>query len=202
MAKALLVLPFLAAPFLAPKVVDFDLKDPKGVNALTFHLDGGLEPFAGTANEITGSVSLDLDEPAKSSGKVVVAAKSVTMPLPAMSDNMQGEFCLDTDNHPWIVFLLKSLKNVKKSGETITATAVGDFTLRGVTKTIEVPVKAVRYVDGSTERTGGTVKGDLLRVTTEFTIKRLDYGVGKTLSPALCSDEVTVRMAIAGTQIP
>lgn len=200
-AAAALATLLVAGLATAPRVTTFDLKDPKGVNSLTFHLDGGMEPFAGTATDLSGSVILDLDKPEASTGTVVIATKSVTMGLAPMSDNMQSEFCFDADNHPTIQFKLTSLKNVKKEGETIKADATGEFTLRGVTKTITVPVTAVRLPRAAKSRMGKGPDGDLLRVVTNFTIDRFDHKVGTTLPKELCSAEVAVRISIIGTAL-
>ena len=71
--------------------VTFDFKDPKGVNAIAFHLDSLLEPISGTANGITGSVSFDPSNPAATSGTIVVATPSLTVTNSTMRDHLLSD---------------------------------------------------------------------------------------------------------------
>ena len=76
--------------------------------------------------------------------------------------------------------------------------AKGKFTLKGVTKDIEVPVK-FSYLPGKlSDRSNGSMKGDLLVIRSDFTIIRSDYKIkpGKNLDKV--ADEVDVKLAIAG----
>jgi polyisoprenoid-binding protein YceI len=47
-------------------------------------------------------------------------------------------------------------------------------------------------------RTGGKMEGDLLVIRTEFTIKRTDYGINPGAPTDKVSDEVVIKLAIAG----
>ena len=59
-------IPLLAAALLAPAVAapqTFDFKDPKGVNNATFRLDAPLETINGSANGISGTLTVDPSKP-------------------------------------------------------------------------------------------------------------------------------------------
>ena len=66
MKKATLttLLSLTLAGTLASAPQTFDFKDPKGVNAIQFHLDSVLEPISGTASGISGTVTFDPANPA------------------------------------------------------------------------------------------------------------------------------------------
>ena len=89
--------------------VSFDFKDPKGVNALQFSLDSVLEPIAGTAGGVSGTVSFDPANPAATSGKIVVATKSLVVPNATMTEHMLGNNWLDGAAKPEIIFQLSKL---------------------------------------------------------------------------------------------
>ena len=156
----------------------FDFKDPKGVNAIQFTLDSLLEPIAGTASDVFGTVSFDIADVASTAGKVEVDAKSLKTPNSTMNDHIVGPKWLDAAKNPEISFAFSKLTDVKSVGANQwTATATGKFTLKGVTKEITVPVKLNYLADALEKRTKPGNKGDLLVVRGEFSVQRGDYGI-------------------------
>ena len=173
---SLLSLSVAGAAFAAP--LSFDFKDPKGVNAIQFHLDSLLEPIAGTAGGVTGTVSFDPANPGATAGKIVVATSSLTVSNSMMTEHLQGANWLDVANNPEIVFELSQLADIQTAGNTTSATATGKLTLKGVTKEISVPVKLTHLAGAFGKRINKPeLGGDLLVIRGEFTINRADYGI-------------------------
>jgi polyisoprenoid-binding protein YceI len=180
-------------------IKQFELQDGKGANGISFGMLDGLEPLVGTGNDVRGTVILNMDEPAKSSGKVIIGIKALKVTSEVMSGNMMGEWCLDADKFPEAMFVVKSAKitkNDKKKMEMI-GEVTGDFTAKGVTKEIKVPVVA-KYVPGGIKERFGEAEGDLLMIKANFSFNRFDYNIGKAVKEQLLSNKVDVRLNIAG----
>lgn len=184
------------AAFAAPQ--SFDFKDPKGVNNAVFKLDAPLEAINGSANGVSGTVEFDAANPAATTGKIVIAAESLTVPNGMMKEHMHGGQWLDVAKFKEITFEAKSLKNVKTTGDITTADASGSFTLHGVTKEITVPVKLTYLKDKLSQRVPNT-PGDLLVIRSTFTIKRTDYGINPGAPTDKVTDEIEVTLSIAGS---
>ncbi|MDQ5977389.1 MAG: YceI family protein [Verrucomicrobiota bacterium] len=177
----------------------FDFKDPKGVNAIQFHLDSVLEPISGTASGITGTVSFDPANPAATTGKIVVATNSLTVSNAMMTDHLRGDRWLNAPVNPEISFELAKLDNVKTSGNDTTATAVGKLSIKGVTKDVSVPVKLTYLAGAFGKRINKPeVGGDLLVVRGEFTINRSDYGINPGQMEDKVNPEIKLTLAIVG----
>lgn len=178
----------------------FDFKDPKGVNAIQFSLDSMLEPISGTANGVTGTVSFDPANPAATSGKIVVATKSLGVTNSMMTEHLHGTHWLDAAANPEISFELVSLDGVTTNGNVTTATAHGKFSLKGVTKEIKVPVKLTFLADAFGKRINKPeVKGDLLVIRGEFSISRGDYGIQPGKNEDKVNPEIKLSIAIVGS---
>jgi polyisoprenoid-binding protein YceI len=193
------ILSLATAGVLSAAPLSFDFKDPKGVNAVQFHLDSLLEPIAGTAAGVTGTVLFDPAAPAATTGKIVVATSSLTVANSMMSDHIRGKDWLDAAANPEITFELTKLADVKTAGTTTTATATGKFTLKGVTKELSVPVKLTYLVDALGKRTKPEYKGDLLVVRGEFTINRGDYGIQPGKNEDKVNAEIKLSLALVGS---
>ena len=183
--------------FAAP--VSFDFKDPKGVNAISFHLDSLLEPISGTANGITGTVDFDPAQPAKLSGKIVVSTPSLKVTNDTMREHLLSDGWLNAAANPEIVFEIKDLKMAQTEGNTTTGTAVGLFSLKGVTKEISVPVK-ITYLEGAFGKriNKPELGGALLVVRGEFSISRSDYGIRPGQNEDKVADEIELSLALVG----
>jgi polyisoprenoid-binding protein YceI len=199
-----LLLPSLLAISLAGALTAaptaFDFKDPKGVNAIQFHLDSVLEPISGHANAVTGTVTFDPANVGATSGKIVVATNSLTVSNGTMTEHLHGKNWLDVDVYPEITFELTKLENIKTTGNDTTATATGKFSLKGVTKQISVPVKLTYLAGAFGKRINKPeVGGDLLVIRGEFTIVRGDYGIQPGKNEDKVNTEIKLSLGIVGS---
>ena len=198
------ILPFLAAfsltSSLAAAPISFDFKDPKGVNAIQFSLDSVLEPIAGTASGITGKVSFDPANPGATTGKIVVATKSLVVPNSMMNEHLLGNNWLNAPANPEITFELTTLEGAKTAKNVTSATATGKFTLKGVTKEIKVPVTLTYLADSFGKRINKPeIKGDLLVLRGEFTVTRGDYGIQPGQTEDKVNTEIKLSLAVVGS---
>jgi polyisoprenoid-binding protein YceI len=151
----------------------FDFKDPKGVNNAVFKLDAPLEQINGTASGVSGTVSFDPANPSGITGKIIVAAKSLTVGNSMMQDHMHGDKWLDVAKHPEISFEIGSVKNTKTTGDVTTADVTGKFSLKGVTKELTV-------------------------VRANFTLKRSDFNIQPGQNEDKVSNDIEINLAVAG----
>lgn len=192
----LIALLFVTASGLAEPLT-FDFKDPKGVNNAAFKLDAPLESVNGSANGISGTVQFDPADPSTTSGKIVVDAKTLMVPNPMMKQHLHSDMWMDTARYPEIRFETKELKNVKTSGINTTAEVTGKLTIRGTTREITVPVKFTYLKDKLSQRVPN-LKGDLLVIRANFTIKRADFGINSGQMEDKVSDEIELTLSVAG----
>jgi polyisoprenoid-binding protein YceI len=183
------------AVYAAPQ--SFDFKDPKGVNNAVFKLDAPLESINGSASGISGTVSFDPENPAATTGKIIVATDSMTVPNPMQKGHMLSDKWLDAAKYPEISFEAKSLANVKTDGKVTTADVIGTFTLHGVSKEITTPVKLTYLKDKLSERVPN-LKGDLLVIRANFVIHREDFNIQKGQYEDKVANEISLSLSIAG----
>src|SRR5580698_693272 len=96
----LVSLTLATAAYAAPE--SFDFKDPKGVNNAVFKLDAPLESVNGSANGISGTVTFDPENPGATTGKIVIASESLTVPNPMQKEHLHGPNWLDVAKYPAI----------------------------------------------------------------------------------------------------
>jgi polyisoprenoid-binding protein YceI len=185
---------FTALPVAA---ATFDFKDPKGVNNATFMLDAPLEAIQGSASGISGTVAYDPEKPESTTGKIVIASSSLRVGNPMMQQHLEGPKWLEVTKHPEITFEAKEVKNVKKSGDNVTADLAGTFTLKGVSKDLTVPVKFTYLKDKLGQRVPNQ-KGDLLVIRANFSIKRSDFALNAGQMEDKVADQIDLALSIAG----
>ncbi len=177
--------------------VTYDFADPKGVNNVVFMLDAPLESINGTAAGISGTITVDQEDPTSATGTIIVDAKSLTVPNPVMQEHMHGEKWLKTGEHEKITYEIKSLKDVEKDGDKGSATAVGTFTLMGVSKDMEIPI-LIHHLPGRLKERGGDVDGDLVVIRSEFTVNRSEFGIQPGENVDKVAEEIKLSLSLAG----
>lgn len=189
----------IATTSIAFGATTFDFKDPKGVNAISFHLDSLLEPISGNAAGISGSVDFDPTNPAATKGIIEVATSSLTVPNDTMREHLLSPGWIDAGSHPTITFEITGLDHIETDGNTTTAHASGKFTLKGVTKEVTVPVKLTHLEGAFGKRINKPeVGGDLLVVRGDFSVSRAEFGIKPGQNEDKVADEVELSIAIVG----
>ena len=176
--------------------IKFDFRDSKKVNNVVFLMDAPLESINGTATGVSGTVSFDPAKPAATTGKIVLATSSLHVDNPLMKKHMLDEGWMHVSKFPTIEFVAVKMTNVNTSGTTIIATIAGKLTVKGVTKKVSVPVR-LTYLKGMLIKRN-RVPGDLLVLRCDFTIKRSDYGINAGNNEEKVSDEIELKLRVAG----
>jgi polyisoprenoid-binding protein YceI len=102
------------------------------MNNAIFKLVAPLETINGSASHISGTVSFDPENPAATTGKIVVATESMIVPNPLQKEHMHSANWLDVAKYPEITFEAKAFANVKTETNVTTADVTGTFTFHGV----------------------------------------------------------------------
>ena len=194
----LLTLTLATAAYAAPE--SFDFKDPKGVNNIVFSLDAPLESVNGSASGVTGTVLFDPENPAATTGKIVVASESLIVPNPMQKEHLHSANWLDVAKYPEITFEVKSFADTKTEGSVTSANVTGSFSLHGVTKEITVPVKLTYLKDKLASRVPN-LKGDLLVLRANFNINREDFNIQKGQYEDKVSPTINLALSIAGAAV-
>jgi polyisoprenoid-binding protein YceI len=140
--------------------------------------------FNGRFDEISGTVTLDDQNPAQSAFDLKISASSVDTANPKRDNHIKSPDFLNAKQFPTITFKSKSVS----AGEKDVYEVQGDLTLHGVTKPITV--KVTRTGQGPGPRGGGSVVG----LESVFTVKRSDFGMSNMLQAL--GDEITITVGI------
>ena len=179
----------------------FDFSDPKGVNAVHLLLDTPLEPIAGMADGISGTVSFDPASPESSTGRIDVPAARIQFANPKMAEVVRTVDWLDVAQFPAVSYEIRSVANVKPVEGRMnewTGDLVGEMTIRGVTRPLTVHAR-VQYLPGKLGARVPGMTGDLLAVRAEFSIRRTDFGLKQDPEFLHVADEVQIRLAVVGS---
>ncbi len=149
----------------------------------------GLVDVPGYFRDFTGTVNFDAKDVTKSTVEFTAQATSVDTGVAGRDKHLRSADFFEVEKFAQITF--KSTK-VEKKGKGFILT--GDFTMKGVTKSISFPFNVVGFIKDA--KSGATRMG----ATAETVINRRDFGVnyGGNLpngSPML-SDNITVVLNI------
>jgi len=120
----------------------------------------------GSFNDVTGTVDIDAEDPAKSSANIAIQVASIDTRNADRDGHLRTNDFLDAENHPVITFVSTAAKLHRQESVTLT----GDLTIKGVTKSISIEFD---YQGAATDPFGNK------RLGFEGThiISRQDYGI-------------------------
>lgn len=148
-----------------------------GVEAAVYDIDPGHSTIGfavkhlqvgttrGGFGDYTGKIEYDESDLSKFNADVVIQAKSIDTKLEARDNHLRNPDFLDTDNNATITF--KNAKLEKRGEGTV---IVGDLTIRGVTKSVTIPVT----IAGPVKSPFGA---DVIGINGQTRINRQDFGV-------------------------
>jgi len=149
----------------------------------------GLSEVPGFFRDFKGAVNYNSDDITKSSVEFTAQAKSIDTGVSGRDNHLRTPDFFDVEKYPEITF--KSTK-VEKKGKSLIVT--GDFTMKGVTKSLTFPFQIAGWLPPD-DKSGGK-----MGIAAETTINRRDYGVnwGNNLPSgiAVVSDEVKIVLQI------
>jgi polyisoprenoid-binding protein YceI len=169
-----------ASPALAADYVIDTAKAHASINFRIKHL--GYSWLTGRFNDFAGTFSYDEAKPEASKVKVEINTDSVDSNHAERDKHLRSKEFLDTAAYPKAVFESTA---VKMNGDK--ATIIGNLTLHGVTKQIEI---AAQPVGGGADPWGGYRQG--FTGTTQFALK--DFGINFDLGPASQVVELTLNV--------
>jgi polyisoprenoid-binding protein YceI len=149
----------------------------------------GLIEVPGFFRDFTGEVNYNAADVTKSTVVFTAKATSVDTGVGARDNHLRTKDFFEVETYPEITF--KSTK-VEKKGKSWIVT--GDFTMKGVAKSISIPFDIVGWLPAD-ERSGGK-----MGIAAETTINRRDYGVnyGTNLPSGIAAvaDEIKIVLQI------
>jgi polyisoprenoid-binding protein YceI len=123
----------------------------------------GINNVKGRFKDFAGTVALDGKTIKEANGTIQVA--SIDTEVQQRDDHLRSPDFFDAMKHPTITF---KTKRVEQSGDQ--SVLIADFTMRGVTKEIRLPVRITGPVKDQT----GAVR---IGVSTKTKLDRKDYGI-------------------------
>ena len=151
-------------------------------------IKGGMSKVTGKFTDFSIEMVYDESNPENSSIKATIQMASIDTGIEDRDKHLRSGDFFEVAKFPQATFISKSME--EKDGKLI---ATGDFTLRGVSKEIEVPFIITGFTKSKNEE--GVTRVNL-GVSAEFTINRLDYGIKWQHSsvPNWVSNEITLEI--------
>lgn len=168
---------------------DYEI-DKKGMHAsIQFRVQHlGYSWLYGRFNDFDGKFSFDEAAPEKTSVEVTINTNSVDTNHAERDKHLRGDDFFDVAAFPEATFVSTSYTE----GEGGKGVLKGDFTLHGVTKTIEIAVESIGAGD---DPWGGYRRG----FEGKATFAMADYGIVKDLGPK--SKDVELILSIEGVKV-
>lgn len=142
----------------------------------------GISTVPGKFTDFAGVISYDEKDPSKSSVKVTIKTASIDTGNGSRDKDLRSENFFDVAKYPEITF---QSTNVKKSGDDWIAS--GTFTMKGVSKSIELPFT----VSGPVKDPWGSQR---IGVESSTKLKRSDYDI--TADKGLIGDDIKINLTV------
>jgi polyisoprenoid-binding protein YceI len=167
----------------------------KAHSEVTFQVRHLLTKVRGRFSDFSGTIHLDLQDPANASVSLTIAAASIDTNNADRDQHLRSDDFFAVATYPAITF--ESSRIVKTSSDLYDVT--GTLTIRGVARNITLPVA---YLGMATDPWGNARAG----FETELTINRKDYGLSWNAALEtggfLVGDDVRISLSVQAIAQP
>ena len=156
-------------------------------SSVSFQADhAGVSRVHGRFNQVSGSFTIDKDDPSKSSFELTIQTDSVDTNNKNRDNHLKSPDFFNAKQFPVITFKSTSVKATDGGYEV-----QGDLTMHGQSKPVSFVLKGGKEVQfpPGVHRTG---------FTTDLSLKRTDFGMSEKMLKMI-ADEALVSIAIEGT---
>lgn len=178
--------------------VEFDFKDPKGVNGVVFVVDSELEPITGMIGGIGGAISYDPADPMSFDGQITVDLSEISFINAGMTKVLKGADWLNFSD-AFVATLsfdkVVSAAETEKGGQMLDVH--GTMTFGGKDVPLSVMIDVTHLPDAAKDR-GGAKSGDLLVLRSMFNLSRIDLGINEEMPTDKVGEKITVMVPIVG----
>lgn len=155
-----------------------------GHSSVTFRIKHmGASWFSGSFDAVSGTVALDPKKPEAGSVKIAIPVDSVDTNSAQRDGHLKNADFFNAKENPEITFTSKS---VKAKGDDLEVT--GELAMAGKSKAITIVAQKV----GASE-----MKGKRVGYSSEFTVKRSDFGMTYGVDGGALGDDVMLRFDLA-----
>jgi len=187
----------------------FVVNDEGGRDNVTFTSDAPVELIQGHTNQINGTIKyddsfhFDAGHPFEIQFKVNLASLDTGIPL--RNEHMRDNF-LQTAKYPDATFkAVKIVTNAKppfKTGQVVSITATGPFTLHGVTVSKTIPLKVTYFKESATTHSRFPA-GNMIRIQGTFPVSLKAHNIPRPEVVFLkLAENVQVSLDVFGTDKP
>jgi polyisoprenoid-binding protein YceI len=180
----------VASPALAADTYQFD----KSHTTVAFQVRHVVTNVGGRFQDFSGTIKVDRARPESSSVEFTIQVASIDTSEPKRDEHLKSPDFFDAANQPTITFKSTSVKVTGRDAYEVT----GQLTMRGVTKTITLPVT---FLGEGKDPWGNEKVGFELSAT----LDRKDYGIvwNKTLDQGgvLLGDLVKVQISVEANKV-
>ncbi|MEO0514811.1 MAG: YceI family protein [Planctomycetota bacterium] len=182
----------------AAEAVEFDFKDPKGVNGVVFVVDSKLEPITGMIGGIGGVVSYDPAEPTSFDGEITVDLSEIAFINAGMTKVLKGADWLNFSDAFVATLTFDKVVSAAETEEGSQMLDVhGTMSFGGKDLPLSVMIDVTHLPDAAKDR-GGAKSGDLLVLRSMFNLSRIDLGINEEMPTDKVGEKITVMVPIAG----
>ena len=177
----------------------FNFEDLSGRNQASFFSATPLEDITGTGSAISGTVSFDVTNFAKTlKGKISIKVASINTGIELRNRHLQSANWLNAGKYPEVSFEIVSISDVKQAADNKLEFKVkGNYSMHGVTKEVVANADAT-YLDEN-DQTKKRAPGDLLGVRAKFNINLSEYDVDNALIGNKVAEKIELNINMVGS---